>query len=314
MRYKKEVNNVLENLQSQEYKQLNNNGIRDMQFKVMVHTFEIISRDDVYLRDAEISERPYIKSVKTVNGATIFAINPNKFLDQRLYTLSDFEQVFEWILEDLHIRKYQLGRVDIAVDTTIPFEQCFKINAYLSALWACYNNSKNNCKNIGDDCKKRSIYSYTRSKALAIYNKKLESNGLDPASTRIEFRYLRVRKDITVMELVHDICAVLAQLPDYFNELHEKKIALLQKQYQVEQSKGYESNSLNLPIFVNKWVYEIFSLPILKGLYQLNCNGNCKDWLYRFRKRGFNLTLYSQSDILLYLKLIRKGLKVYVSN
>jgi hypothetical protein len=92
----------------------------------MVHTFEIISNDDVFLHDAEISARPYIKSVMTKNGATKYAINPNKFLGSRLYALSDFESMLKLILEDLQIINYQFGRVDIAVDTTIPFEQCYK--------------------------------------------------------------------------------------------------------------------------------------------------------------------------------------------
>lgn len=71
----------------------------------MIHTFDIASSDTVFLHEDEIRTRPYIKSYRTQSGIAVYAINPNKFRDIRLYTLSDFDLMLKLILKDFQTNK-----------------------------------------------------------------------------------------------------------------------------------------------------------------------------------------------------------------
>ncbi len=88
----------------------------------------------------------------------------------------------------------------------------------------------------------------------------------------------------------------------------------MQEQVELEKIEDYESRSLDLKTFVNKWVYDIFSWDILENIHSRFYQSKCKNWLYKYRKKGLNITLYKKQDIVLYINRIKDAIRAYQSN
>ena len=287
-----------------------NETFSNIEFTALIHTLQGGS-SSAALSEDDIRTKPYVKDFKFSGGKAVYTLNPNKY-GCPIENLADFKMTLGFILEELYVTDYEIRRLDVAINTTTPFDQLYKINSYLKELYAEYIGSSNRYHTNGDDLKKRSLKVTSRSYELEIYNKELESKGQDPAKTRIEFRFRRIRNNQTVDQVIQEICSVLDRLPEYIIQLNSRKIEQFYAQYQKEQQPDYEGRVTNLPAFVAKYADFIYNRDILNGLHNRCHKGKTKNWLYRYRASGKTLTLYTKGDLTAYTKQLKTTLNQYV--
>lgn len=281
----------------------------NIEFNALIHTLQGSSTEAILSED-EIRAKPYVRRFKFSRGKAVYQINPNKY-GLEIVSLADFKQIFSLILEELCITDYEIERLDIAINTAIPFDSLYKINNYLKELYAVHIRESNSYHTNGDDLRKRSLKVTNRDYELEIYDKYQESKGQDPAKTRIEFRFKRIRKDQTIDNVINTVYRDLDSLPSHIEELNHKKILQLYEAYKVEQSPDYEGRITNLPAFVAKYADFVYTMDILSGLHGKCYTGKVKNWLYRYRASGKTLTLYTKGDLVAYIKNIKSALKKY---
>ena len=287
------------------------NSFSDIKFAALIHTMEISSHEAI-LPESEIRAKPYIRGLRFSAGKAVYRINPNKY-GVEITCLSDFKKVFSSILEELYISNYKIKRLDVSINTIIPFCELYKINSYVKELYAIHIKEDNSYHTNGDDFEKRSLKVTGANYELEIYDKEKESKGKDTFKTRIEFRYKRLRKNQNIDDVLKEILSILDILPSYISKLNQKKVAQLYDRHVTEQSPNYEGRTVNLIIFVSKYADFIYNIEIMKELYNRCCTGVFKNWLYRYRTNGKTLTLYTKKDIFTYIKQVKSSLKKYVT-
>lgn len=289
----------------------NNKDFSTTHFSAIIHTLYGKS-SEALLSEADILKKPYMKWFHIAGGKAVYTMNPNKY-GSTICSLADFTQTMEHICDELEISDFNIVRLDVAINSPVPYERFYKINNYLKELYAAFLNENNSYLTMGADLKKRSLKVTNRDFELEIYDKDQESKGKDPAKTRIEFRYKRLHKNQTPKDVLKSVCKVLDALPNYISELNKKKIDQLYAEYLKENEKNYEGRVTSLPSFVSKYADFIYNTDIMNGLYGKCHTGKCKNWLYRYRASGKTLTLYTKGDLVAYLKLIKTAVKNYAN-
>ncbi len=289
-----------------------NKNFNSIDFTTIIHTIQGNSNTAILSED-DIIKKSYVKSFKFSRGKAIYQLNPNKF-ENLIDNLTEYKQTLSKILDELYIQDFISSRIDVAINSTEEFDGLYKIDNYFKELYAVHIGEDNNYFTTGADFKKRSLKVSNKYKDLEIYDKKLESKGKDSANTRIEFRFKSLGKNKSVDTVINDIIKILDALPKHIEELNEIKVEQLYNQYLKETSLDYEGRITSLHMFVSKYADHIFNTDILKGLHNKFYSGECKNWLYRYRKSGKTLTLYSKQDIKTYIKSIKKSVKNYVNS
>lgn len=196
--------------------------INSIDFVAMIHTLQIVC-DYALLPEEEINAKPYIKSFSISNGNAVYRINPNKY-GTEIYSLAEFKQTLSLILDELYITDYYIRRLDFSINTIVTFDEIYKIACYFKELYAVHIREDNSFRTNGYDFKKRSLKVRGTNYELEIYDKNLESKGLDPFNTRIEFRFRRIRKNQSLDTIVNTIHYTLDSLTSHINELNEKRL------------------------------------------------------------------------------------------
>jgi galactokinase len=291
---------------------MKNISFSDIDFTVFIHTLQGTS-DEAQLSAEDIKAKPYYRDFKIKEDIAIYAVNPNKVRGE-ITSLADFKAMLDYILDDLYITNFKLDRLDLAINTVVCFDEIYKVNCYLAELFTVRIGAKNSYRVIGNDLKKRSIKVTSRSYDLEIYDKELQSKGINPWKTRIEFRFKRLGRRQTVEEAVHRVLEDLNALPKCVDALNEKKIKQLYDEYVKECAPDYEGRITSLPAFVSKYADHFYNMDILKGVHSQVLKGECKHWLSRYRSGGKTLTLFSKKNLRDYLKPITAAAKDYIKS
>ena len=204
-------------------------------FIAFIHTIQIGCRYE-FIPEDEANAKPYIsRSVKYSGGKVHYVINPNHFNPESDYitNIKKYEQVFSAIIEDLGLSEQIvfLERADITIDIDESYDQYYKLNCFLTRLYALSISEKNSYRVIGDNLKRRSTVVNNRNCSLEIYNKKDESGKPDVPEIRIEFRKKRVRQSASIHDIVNEVSSLLLNLPKIIPLLNSVQTETLIKAY-----------------------------------------------------------------------------------
>lgn len=277
-------------------------------FYAIIHTVQISVPIDKE-KELPIPNAPYVNTHYEVRNRMYVVINPNKYKGE-IYKLSEFNEVFSLILEELEITDYNINRIDVAFNTEIAFEECYKLNSYLNNLDATRTNAVNHYYTDDYKMNKRSIKICTKGYELEIYNKQLESNGRDKANTRIEFRFKNRRK-FTAENAIKTIKKILTDLPKYTDEMNENMTNALYERYLIETNDSNDGRITSFTEFVTRYYFMFFNTKILFSVYKKCLTGRDSSWFYKFTKSGHTLKLYSKSEMQAYINELKKALELF---
>lgn len=155
-----------------------------------IHTLAVKSPGMV--EDIDESVKNCIEScTKTQGGRTTTSkINPNK-LTGDVFTYGEFETIFETILVGAGIDEYEIVRADMRFDSYDPdhYKQYAKLNRYLVSAMAVTYNVRNRYR-ATDLFSQQQLSVAIKNKYFELenYDKNEESQGTDPAMSRLEER------------------------------------------------------------------------------------------------------------------------------
>lgn len=204
------------------------------------------------------------------------------------------------------------NRIDIAIDSSLKYTDYLKLHLYLFELITFNSNSKGKmlCTNL-NTLMDNNIYLNSRNLKLSIYDKALESNGLHPFQTRIEFRWCRY-VNLDTKKSVKKIVDKLNDMVNNDSILKENMITRLTNLYEIELQNGAITDFAD---FVRKYDKYFYTSDIVKGVYtNVGFNGDFVNWFKYFKKNNPSCNYYSLRDIKKYKAAIVKSLKNYIRN
>ncbi len=284
-------------------------NLESFQFEPFVHTFSFITEDIVYQKGDTVYKPQYVRNIYRHPDSTTFTINPNKVCGE-LRSIKALGKAIHCIMDDLGIRKICFTRIDFCFNTCVDFEKCYKINDLIKKLYGLIIKSRNSYYTFGDDHQKRSTKVDHKSSSQETYNKKIESNGCSPYSTRLEFRFYRGKPIRGVEMLVQHLRTVLINLPKYYNALVDQHYEYLCAAYERERQSDYEGRILSVAEFITKYANSFFCYELTKKFYNHYRTGSFKGWLCGYRKKHV-LTFYAPKDVQEYLSLLQRSLDEY---
>lgn len=164
-----------------------------------IHTLALRTTGTVNLLSPEPKDIDYIRRWSTDrNGVTTILLNPNKYAGD-IYRYSEFREVFDKILSELHIELYKIVRCDMRFDSpdASHYEAYAKLHRYIISLLATAYSVKNSYQThdlfTNKQCSVAAKNDYFE---IENYDKRRESDGRDTACSRLELRNKRIDTDI----------------------------------------------------------------------------------------------------------------------
>lgn len=233
--------------------------------------------------------------------------------EMTLDNVKKFNTALEESLSDMGViemSNVELTRVDIALDTNnYTMQQDFKRMLFCYELLTIKHKRDDRWYTTDlNTLQRNTIKLYGDRFELEIYDKAKASNNMHPFSTRIEFRYKRLSKDLADNEIY------LKKTIDKVNEM-DGKLLQLEENMSKRLIKLYQTDKDNVKSFsefVRKYNDYFYTLNILKEVYKASgMKGSYKGWLDNFRLKN-KLEFYTSKDIKELQKAMKKSVKTYM--
>lgn len=236
-----------------------------------------------------------------------------KYGEMVLDNVKKFNTALEESLSEMGVvemSNVELTRVDIALDTNnYTMQQDFKRMLFCYELLTIKHKRDDRWYTTDlNTLQRNTIKLYGDRFELEIYDKAKASNNMHPFSTRIEFRYKRLNKDIADNEIyLKKTIDKIEEMNGKLLQLEENMSKRLIKLYQADKD-----NVKSFSEFVRKYNDYFYTLNILKEVYKNSgMRGSYKNWLDTFRKTN-TLEFYTAKDIKELQKAMKKSVKTYM--
>lgn len=236
-----------------------------------------------------------------------------RFGEMVLDSAKKFNNALEESLSDMGVIEMdnvELNRVDVALDTnSYTMQKDFKKMLFCYELLTIKHKKSDRWYTTNlNTLERNTIKLYDSRFELEIYDKAKASNNMHPYSTRVEFRYKRLNKDIADTEIYLDkVLDKIGEMDGKLLQLEENMSKRLIKLYQADKD-----NVKSFSEFVRKYNDYFYTINILKEVYKNSgMKGSCKGWLDNFRLKN-NLEFYTAKDIKELQKAMIKSVKTYM--
>lgn len=277
----------------------------------IIHTVQIVTPYKACYEN--ITATDYNRKPLFKNDAMWLIINPNNYpqkCSDGIRDLQTFKAMLSAILDKYNITEYTLKRVDVAINMTLDYEDCYKLNAYLSNLDCTRAGAKNHFYSNDFKMNHRNLIVKQGHYVSEFYNKKIESNGCNYAKTRLEFRYI----NIDVLSFEYAIDRTIKNLNQVLNsrvinEVNERLIEDISAQYAKEREKRAIKSFTE---FICKYSTFIFNKRILYGVYHRCMKGTATSWFAKY-KQSRNIEFIYKRDLINYTAMLKESLRKYLN-
>lgn len=210
----------------------------------------------------------------------------------------------------LNLNEVELTRVDIALDTNnYTMQKDFKRMLFAYELLTIKHKKSDRWYTTNlNTLERNTIKLYDSRFELEIYDKAKASNNMHPYSTRVEFRYKRLNKDLKESNVyLNKVAEKVKEMDGKLLQLENNMSKRLIKLYQADKD-----NVKSFSEFVRKYNDYFYTLNILKEVYKsTGMKGGYKNWVDKFRKTN-QLEFYTAKDIKELQKAMLKSVKTYM--
>lgn len=237
----------------------------------------------------------------------------NKYGEMTLNSFKKYNSALNSSLAELgvlNLNEVELNRIDVAMDTNnYTMQKDFKKMLFCYELLTIKHKKSDRWYTTNlNTLQRNTIKLYDSRFELEIYDKAKVSNNMHPFSTRIEFRYKRLNKDIADNEIyLKKTIDKIEEMDGKMLQLEENMSKRLIKLYQADKD-----NVKSFSEFVRKYNDYFYTLNILKEVYKsTGMKGGYKNWVDKFRKTN-QLEFYTAKDIKELQKAMLKSVKTYM--
>lgn len=236
-----------------------------------------------------------------------------RYGEMTLDSVKKFNNALEESLAEIGVIEMdnvELNRVDVALDTnSYTMQKDFKKMLFAYELLTIKHKKSDRWYTTNlNTLERNTIKLYDSRFELEIYDKAKASNGMHPYSTRVEFRYKRLSKDLADSEVY--LCKVadkIKEMDGKLLQLEDNMAKRLIKLYELEKGSVKSFSE-----FVRKYNDYFYTLNILKEVYKsVGMKGSYSNWLKEFRRVN-TLEFYTAKDIKELQKAMLKSVKSYM--
>lgn len=278
-----------------------------MKLQASIDTFSIVSSE---LSKLNGEKSPYINSdVRlTNNNKYLYRLNANKKAYKEIFDLSEFEQVYIQIIQEMELVDYHKTRVDFRIDCYQDnYNELLKLNKLIILLLIMRYQIRNKYQSI-DPLTLEILTIRIQNNYIECenYNKNIQSNGTDNAKNRLELREKSIRDDESITTLIERWCKRLSKLPTYFEELQITCNTILVNKWYEEKEIKVKS----LSEFIRKYQENIFCRQQLIEFYKLLGFKNPSKKADNFKQRN-QIEYFSINDVNTYIQIIQISLREF---
>jgi len=237
----------------------------------------------------------------------------NKYGEMTLNSVKKYNGALNSSLAELgvlNLNEVELNRIDVALDTNdYSMQKDFKKMLFCYELLTIKHKKSDRWYTTNlNTLQRNTIKLYDSRFELEIYDKAKASNNMHPFSTRVEFRYKRLSKDLADSEVyLHKVMDKVKEMDGKLLQLEENMSKRLIKLYQADKD-----NVKSFSEFVRKYNDYFYTINILKEVYKsAKLKGGYSNWLRDFR-RSNQLEFYTAKDIKELQKAMLKSVKTYM--
>lgn len=237
----------------------------------------------------------------------------NKYGEMTLNSFKKYSCALNESLADigvLNLNEVELNRIDVALDTNdYTMQKDFKRMLFAYELLTIKHKKSDRWYTTNlNTLERNTIKLYDSRFELEIYDKAKASNNMHPFSTRVEFRYKRLSKDIKESNVYLDkVAEKVKEMDGKLLQLEDNMSKRLIKLYQADKD-----NVKSFSEFVRKYNDYFYTINILKEVYKsAKLKGSYSNWLRDFR-RSNQLEFYTSKDIKELQKAMLKSVKTYI--
>lgn len=237
----------------------------------------------------------------------------NKYGEMTLNSLKKYSCALNSSIAELgvlNLNEVELNRIDVALDTnSYTMQKDFKKILFCYELLTIKHKKSDRWYTTNlNTLERNTIKLYDSRFELEIYDKAKVSNNMHPFSTRVEFRYKRLNKDLKESNVyLNKVIDKVKEMDGKLLQLEENMSKRLIKLYQADKD-----NVKSFSEFVRKYNDYFYTLNILKEVYKsTGMKGGYKNWVDKFRKTN-QLEFYTAKDIKELQKAMLKSVKTYM--
>lgn len=237
----------------------------------------------------------------------------NKYGEMTLNSLKKYSCALNSSIAELgvlNLNEVELNRIDVALDTnSYTMQKDFKKMLFCYELLTIKHKKSDRWYTTNlNTLERNTIKLYDSRFELEIYDKAKVSNNMHPFSTRVEFRYKRLNKDLKESNVyLNKVIDKVKEMDGKLLQLEENMSKRLIKLYQADKD-----NVKSFSEFVRKYNDYFYTLNILKEVYKsTGMKGGYKNWVDKFRKTN-QLEFYTAKDIKELQKAMLKSVKTYM--
>lgn len=239
-----------------------------------------------------------------------WCLNYKEYHEELSSSVQEMNRMFE-LATVIDIGKIKLNRIDVATDIDVSFDDVEKLLSYYFLIFT-EGLGKGRRRWTDMDLEEVDALWFKRQYLeIQYYNKEKQAKEKGFAAkypTRLEVRLKRIEKQ----EFKYHIDRVIKmyeEVPEKIRYVQEDRIKLLCKKWDEFKKKNPTDT---LTHFVVAWEEKIYSKEILEGLYRyVGLKGNFNEWLKSYKKKGRQIELFTEKDIINLNKRIVKSLKDY---
>lgn len=237
----------------------------------------------------------------------------NKYGEMTLNSLKKYSCALNSSIAELgvlNLNEVELNRIDVALDTnSYTMQKDFKKMLFAYELLTIKHKKSDRWYTTNlNTLERNTIKLYDSRFELEIYDKAKVSNNMHPFSTRVEFRYKRLNKDLKESNVyLNKVMDKIKEMDGKLLQLEENMSKRLIKLYQADKDSVKSFSE-----FVRKYNDYFYTINILKEVYKsAKLKGGYSNWLRDFR-RSNQLEFYTAKDIKELQKAMLKSVKTYM--
>lgn len=292
------------------------NKFKNFDLKSSVDTVQIKTMEQSAVSK---TDAPYIDSeYETFNSdgstkAFSYIINPNTYLGQDSYSITQQGDAMQDILIQMQIENFNFNRVDLRFDFfNVSYDKLFKLNRLFLSVYRsqhCRGRVSNYMSYDGERYDPLTCRISSSRYQIECYNKRAEEPK-GPVETRLECRSMKLKDGTSIVDVANQWKKEILDVPDGFDKFIEKADKAIYEMMLTDSKNGIKPNP---EVFLSKIRDYVYTSQQVANVYRMMGGYANPEVAARRYRRSYHLDVVTKHDLADYCRVLVAAIDRYLS-